>query len=842
MLAWEEAGARLSAVADQHWLRSARQRVGRLESELQSLAEPLLEPRTWSLHGEQQRKLSEAATGLDELGGEQLRSVMDALHPQLGPSLAAWWKAAVSQPFGWGPGAFRAPSDPALTRDRRIRDLKDLVGTAGPHAEPLEWFAAWAPYLSVPDRFVVEPVDIGPLLAAGIDAGGPVGEATFRTLIDSATGEHPIGGMGSHVIVGLLRSSRTGGWEFIESMLLTAQRQEGLRQSILEAAGGAHPDAFTRIIDLISSEDLIRFAATISAVSAWLGFPEHAERLDDAERRLRLLQAYRTDRGLAARQVIEGEAWDTYVGLCATAQHDVLPALDLAREALRLADRDNRAAALRFLVYSGLPIEYLLPSFVAAMADPDLGVASMAHRALVWNGYRPEASDGELYGALDDLARRLPEKTRRAEPVGIDPDPVPLDRGAVVATMTAVLGDRPLEPLLAHLPSMDPATRGALARKAGERGKLDGDLRRAVVKLVGDRSSMVRKCAVEAMEGLQVDAAEALELEPLLTRRAGDLRRGVIGLLGRLPVSDALDSSRRLWNGSELQRDAACELLSTLDRRPAVVATAQGFLADGASETQQAFLALVVGEKQSGVDDRTLGLFTPDEMTAPHPPHTGPEGRRFSDPAAFRILGELDDLAESHRNTVLELVTWQDSTEVLLADATWLPGAFHRNRAWAGELDWGMVLPEVFRGWWDNRPADCRGESEALDALRALVVSQLCVDHEDPSFIRGRRSPVRELLRPLVGPDLLQLRHPGVVRHVLEWLLVEAADQSVIDECMDATEVALASIPGTWLQRLTESVDEGRRYEVEWRGGFVQLCPWITLTQNLLIGKPSLMT
>ena len=283
--------------------------------------------------------------------------------------------------------------------------------------------------------------------------------------------------MGRHVIVGLLRSSRPEGWAFIESLLLAAQRQEGLRQAIFEAADEAHPDAFTRLVGLAVNENLIRFASTIRAVSVWFGFPEDAAHIDDAERRLRLLQDFRADQPLAARRVVEGDAWDTYAGLCAIAQHDIWPAVDLAREALARPGRDNRAAALRFLANTQLSSELLLPIFVTATADPDLGVASMAHQAMAWHD--PEATTLDVYGAFDALARRLPETAGSADPVGIDPDPVPLDRGAVVASMIRIIGDRPLEPMLAYLPSMDPHTRGALARKAGERKRLDGDLRNA---------------------------------------------------------------------------------------------------------------------------------------------------------------------------------------------------------------------------------------------------------------------------------------------------------------------------------------------------------------------------
>ncbi len=847
MLAAEEARASLLAVADEGWLDAAQGRVRKLKRNLRPLAEPVVTPApvAWEpkAHEERRQKLWAAATRLDDLAPGQLSSVMEALHPRLGAALASWWVAAQAQPYGrgWRRRGFRAPGSPALSREQRTDDLVGLVAGAGPFSEPPEWFAAWAPHLNVTGPTAPTAFAIGPVLAAAIDEGGAPGQETFETLVESANGDHSIGGMGRHVIVGLLRSGRPDGWELIESMLLAAQRQEGLRQAILETADEAHPDAFTRIIDLVVSENLIRFAATIRAVSVWFGFPEDAEHIDDAARRLEMLQTFRTDRELAARRALEGDAWDTYAGLCAIAQFDIEPAVDLASNAAGLPNRDNRAASLRFLHNTQLPGESLMPVFTSMTADPELAVASLAHQAMSW--HLPKTATDEFYRALDALARRLPEKATTADAVGIDPQPVSLDRGAVVATMIRTLGDRPLEPLLEFLPWMDPNTRSAFARTAGERRRLDGDLRAAIVKLVGDRSSHVRQSAVEAMNKLTPSVDEAVELEALLKRKAGDLRRGVIGLLSTLRGEAAVGSATRLWAGTEAQRDAACELLSVVDRTDRVVGAAESFAQDDPSTTQHDVLATIVGGGESDGADPTLGLYEPGQLTPPLVPAAGLKGRLFTDRAAFRIAEALDDLGETHRNTPFELVNWQGSTEVLLADARWLPSPFHRALATPEDEGWGMVLPDVFRVWWDGRPEDCRGESDSLDALRALVAAQLCADYEEAPYLREYQAEVRGMLRPLVGKDRLQLRHPQVVHHVLEWVLAEAADEAVIDECVAATEAALAAVQRTRIDELaTLGGNYWQQHDRDWRNNLIALCPWMMFTGRLFAHNPFLLT
>jgi hypothetical protein len=840
----EEGRARLQSVRDEQWHAAATKRVRKLKRPLRPLAQPTIAPPQQGYdpeeHEKRQRELLSAAAGLDELKPAQLTAVMEAVHPELGSTLARWWVDARTQPYssGWTRRAFRAPNHPALTQPARIELLAELAHGAGPYRHGPEWFAAWAPYFELTHLHGPGGFALGPVLAAAVDTGGATGEAVFETLIASGNGEHPIGGMGRHVIIGLLRAGREDGWAFVESLLLAAQRQEGLRQSILEAADEAHPHAFDRIIDLVLRENLLRFAATICAVSVWFGFPEDGEHLDDARKRLEMLRAFRSDPTLTGRRVLEGDAWETYAGLCALAMFDIAPTLQLARQALGSDNRDTRAAAIRFIGATQMSDEMTLPIYMAMTADPDLAVASVAHRQMghLYGRSIPE----DLYPALEALARRLPETPTTADPVGIDPQRVPLDRGPVVATMVQTAGNRALEPMLELLAHMDPGTRAVFVRRIGGRTTLSDDLRRAVVTMVGDRSPGVRQHAVEAMGRLTPTGEETAELEALLTRRAGDLRRGVLGLLKNLPPEEALASAHRLWEGSTAQRDAACELLGEIERTDAVVELAEAFLADSPSATGRDLLVAVIGASVEPTDDPRLGLFDPSELTSPRIPERRTV-RRYIDDASLRIIESLDALAEAHRDTPFELVSWQGRTEVLLGDANWLPGPAHRHGQADEDAATGMVLREVFRTWWDERPADHRGRSEPLDALRATVAMTLCGNQQAAPYLREAQTESRELMRPLVGNTTVELRHPIVIGHVLAWVLDEFGDESVLAECVEATEAALALVPG---DRVTElaNLDSGwRNRERDWRINFSEFCPWMGMADRLLSRNPLLL-
>ena len=159
--------------------------------------------------------------------------VMSALHPELGPTLAAWWVAAQDQPYttGWARRAFRAPTSPGITRLARATSLRATLDLVGPFRQEPVWVAGWAAHLgrAKSGRVVGGDYLLGPLLAAAIDAGGAEGDAVLSALRQIVLGEHPVGVMGRYAIVGLLRCSRQEGWELVERLLLAAQGQEGLR-------------------------------------------------------------------------------------------------------------------------------------------------------------------------------------------------------------------------------------------------------------------------------------------------------------------------------------------------------------------------------------------------------------------------------------------------------------------------------------------------------------------------------------------------------------------------------------------------------------------------------------
>ncbi len=224
-----------------------------------------------------------------------------------------------------------------MARARRFSWIHSLTARLAHYSPDLAWLAAW---LGHAEPYGSEGVV---LLAAAIDAGGPEGEAVIQTLRESAAGTHEIGVMGRHVVRTLLSASNPEGWEFIEKLLLAAQRQEGLRQSILESIDEGHPAAFRRMLRLILDEDLARFSATVRALDTWFGFAWDSVSVKVVNATIERVLRFLDDGEARAAAIASGAAEDAYLALWSIAYEDAPTAIDAAGGLL--GDADPAAAS-----------------------------------------------------------------------------------------------------------------------------------------------------------------------------------------------------------------------------------------------------------------------------------------------------------------------------------------------------------------------------------------------------------------------------------------------------------------------------------------------------------------
>ncbi|MEM1099529.1 MAG: hypothetical protein AAGH92_12165, partial [Planctomycetota bacterium] len=240
MLSNEQASERLKAMKVSDWQSVAKKRTQKLPKADREAVRRLtnldvIKPGDdigdWLLQQqEREDKLAKDAAHLDQLPEAKRIESFAAVFPKLAHHIETAWQSYKSSPY-LGQLAFRAPSDPGITGSARSNWLSQLTSMLEGYDADAVWLAEWAPYLAQ----YWGGGTIGRVLAAAIDNGGDEGERVMQTLIASANGEHEIGSMGRHVTTALMTCNRPDAWEYVEKLLLAAQRQEGLRQHVLEA-------------------------------------------------------------------------------------------------------------------------------------------------------------------------------------------------------------------------------------------------------------------------------------------------------------------------------------------------------------------------------------------------------------------------------------------------------------------------------------------------------------------------------------------------------------------------------------------------------------------------------
>ena len=275
-------------------------------------------------------------------------------------------------------------------RKHHLREARLLAGRHDARRRRVEirradaaWLAAWAPHLG--RGYGVGHDSIGRLLAAVINGGGKVGDEVFDILRQSIRNEHEVGGMGRHVIRGLLMASRPEGWELVEKTLIAAQRQEGLRQVILETVDEAHPEAYLRMLRLIRDQELARFSSVVRAVNVWFGLNWDSVSVTVVNTTIDRAIGFLEDPGSRDRALAGNDQDAIFLALWSVAFTDVLAAIPLAAKLLKHEKTEVRFMTAMHLGQMALPQSGA--ALLAALDDEDLRVADCA----CWAWPRPRS-------------------------------------------------------------------------------------------------------------------------------------------------------------------------------------------------------------------------------------------------------------------------------------------------------------------------------------------------------------------------------------------------------------------------------------------------------------------
>ena len=411
-------------------------------------------------------------------------------------------------------------------------------------------------------------------------------------------GEHEIGAVCMSIIKAALMVEDTRYHTLVEKLLLAAQLQEGLRQTILESLDETTIPVLQRFIALILEHNLTRFSSVVRAVDTWFGFGWEAPQQSVVKRTLELAQTYLADLNQARKAVSSQDNLERYVALWAVAVYNVQEALSLATEALNNTQTSYEACVvvLYFMYQTHKQTSEILP-----FAENYFGIEPAWDYWILRNLPKREIPQ-ELFEKMRTASQKLPKDGKSFEGLGfrwLNFTVKPLDIYQSILKVANEQQQQILAGDLAEIPvdvrhilldDIFPVlSRGRYSYYSDEEKNLppedypaDSWQRTLVRTALNDKGPYVVSKAMEVLKKVPLVQDDILALEQVLSRKNKEQRKESVALLVKQPEAVLKDStSRMIVSKNADQRLAALEILTVLQE--------EGRLTDYVTEQVEAY-------------------------------------------------------------------------------------------------------------------------------------------------------------------------------------------------------------------------------------------------------------
>ena len=487
------------------------------------------------------------------------------------PYIQRVWDIAYQFPYSYtyNRRPFRSPN-PEDYRAEQLRTLKRLRSfyNVGVGALSVEEQFQYAFYKGGEEDFFVVVLSENP-------------DAYYSLFEEIFFGEHEIGGVCESLIKSALMVKDPRYHTLVEKLLLAAQLQEGLRQTILESLDETTIPVLQHFIALILEHNLTRFSSVVRAVDVWFGFGWEAPQQAVVKRTLELAQTYLADLDKAREAVSSKDNVERYVALWAVAVYNVQEALSLATEALNNTQTSYEAcvAVLYFMYQTQKKTSEILP-----FAEKYFGIEPAWDYWILQNLPKGEIPQ-ELFEKMRTAAHKLPKDGKNFEGLGfrwLNFTVKPLDIYQSVLKVANEQQQQILAGELAEIPvdvrhilldDIFPVlSRGRYSYYSEEEKNLppedypaDSWQRTLVRTALNDKGPYVVSKAMEVLKKVPLVQDDILALEQVLSRKNKEQRKESVALLVKQPEAVLKDStSRMIVSKNADQRLAALEILTVL--------------------------------------------------------------------------------------------------------------------------------------------------------------------------------------------------------------------------------------------------------------------------------------
>lgn len=673
---------------------------------------------------------------------------------------------------GWARRSFRSPENRELYLQRQVEFLKKIIPQSylGIYNKAHQYEHVYFD-LSLTEQIKWANLlkDLNPelfrLWSAAIDNGH---QEVFQMLENIVFNKEEDGKITRGIIKALLNSNKIEAWQLVEKLLLAAQRQEGLRQTILEALDETSIGALRFMIRVILDHQLTRFSSVVRAVDTWAGLGWESERESTVKSFLEKASQYLENPGLIPQAVKSENNADVYMALWAQGIYDVEKNIPYLQELYITGNTEKRSLALIFADQTA-HYKIRMPMFYAALDDRELAPLTLALNSIE-SMAQPNADyyDQEyprMFDKLHSIYKHTAVREKTFESLVFSWQKFKFEKKNILRIMIWFIRDREdrMKILLEHFPEMDAEIKAVFTNKmlpgyghyygGPDQKKIPSTLtplqRHYALLALADRSEF--RIAFKALAGVQLSKKEVLNFPDLLKRKAAEFRNSLIQLL--LRQSDQLIEpviEQALTQGDPEQRLAALDILLQLDKTKRLANRSSQWIAafrerKNITVKEEILLSQLTEQYKPDLSEENgFGLIDTAQLKPVIEPFIDASSLYeqafarhaygFSMPLIQikKACADLLEILDHHREHEYEVHHWDNSIQTVLLGNTFRVFKYHVKYETPRQHYESYPLPGVWEAWytkWKLQPQDLLiiglGDRQYTDDLRQATTQQV---------------------------------------------------------------------------------------------------------------------
>ncbi|MDR2236780.1 MAG: DUF4132 domain-containing protein [Chryseobacterium sp.] len=679
--------------------------------------------------------------------------------------------------------------------------------------------------------------------SAAIDTGN---KAVYQLIEDIIFNKHAEGKISRNIIKALLNSEQQHCWELVEKLLLAAQRQEGLRQTILEALDETSIGALQYMIRVILEHKLTRFSSVVRAIDTWTGLGWDAEKESVVKNIVTLADTYFNNPEQIPTAIKSKNNNEVYMALWVQAVWDVEKTVPYLHQLFDKGTTEKKCLAIKFAVETGDP--YIqMPLFYKAIQQDDLQVLAFVGNPLSsllsFNTeskfYINNADYPDFFEKLHELTQRIDVKEKKFEGKIFSWLNATFSKSHFYSSMFYLVGEdeAKLDVVLSYFDQFDLSLREQLTRALlgdfycysfsygmGKKKKAVTPFQKEFAfRIIKDRGESLIASGMNVLLQNPLNKDEIMTFFDMFKRKGGTLRKKLIELVVQQEDEAAVPLVEELMTKGDVeQRIASLDLMLQLQKNRRVPAQITEWTKHYSertkiSEREQNLLNQInpSGDQQQLSPENGFGFYDPAVIST----FVLPEVKADSvyaqavkkDKYGFSQtlskvkaeLKKLNDLFLSYKDYEYESENWDNSMDKVLLGNTFRQIKRNTEGFTGTQLAENYPLHDVWEQWYKDSGLQPRD-------LFLLTFAESCDRKKFRDFLENYVFYCKDVLpNPKKGGYFWD----NPIKYILDSLQLKFVFEEKTDFLLDLSSTLFANLPEEIINHKAKENDHYYRYD-----------------------------